>query len=399
MTSQSGEYDHAPADRSEHLPVVAKLLSDAFAGGEHVEEITRKYLGDCHYDWGTSQFIWQGDELVHHWGVWDYPMRVGSIRLRTAGVGAVVTKEAHRKRGLMHRAAGASFDAMSANGYHLSVLRGRHYAKYGYVRGWNYVTYRIAPDEIEAAVDVPSYALLEPDEQDAINRLYNKAHRQLSGTAVRPTYPMLDADDMQVYGWRDGKGVLEGYVRAVPDGEHHALRCLEATGDAESCLAVLADLMDQQGHASLQLFTLHHDHPLGQAVRRRACVIEDRYFKHSGWQVRMVNLHACLKTLTPEFEHRLKKSHLSTWEGTFHLLGAGEQAALSIRQGQVRVADDSEEVHALQAGHALARFMIGSDDPREIIRQEGVACQGEGAELADVLFPNLHPMLSHWDEF
>jgi predicted acetyltransferase len=67
-------------------------------------------------------------------------MRVGTARLKTAGIGAVVTREAHRNQGLMHAAAIESLNAMRALGYDLSVLRGRHYVKYGYARGWNYVT-------------------------------------------------------------------------------------------------------------------------------------------------------------------------------------------------------------------------------------------------------------------
>jgi hypothetical protein len=47
----------------------------------------------------------------------------------------------------------------------------------------------------------------------------------------------------------------------------------------------------------------------------------------------------------------------------------------------------------------IARFLIGSDEPEEIIQQGEMSCIGESAELAKVLFPNLHPVMSHWDEF
>ena len=32
----------------------------------------------------------------------------------------------------------------------------------------------------------------------------------------------------------------------------------------------------------------------------------------------------------------------------------------------------------------------------EVIQQEGIQCEGQDSELAQVLFPNLNPMLSHW---
>ena len=55
--------------------------------------------------------------------------------------------------------------------------------------------------------------------------------------------------------------------------------------------------------------------------------------------------------------------------------------------------------HVLQAGAVLGRFLIGSDEPDEIIQQEDLTCRGEAAELVRVLFPNLRPMMSHFDEY
>ena len=394
----SHPYLLTPGDADRHLDVVARFVSEAFAGGEHVEEIGQKYLRNGHYDWDTTQLIWDADELVHHWGVWGYGMRVDDVSLRTAGVGAVVTRESHRQRGLMHRAALASFDAMRANGYHLSVLRGRHYARYDYVRAWNYVTYRIERAAISARATAPAFQLLTPGMLDAVNHLYNTAHTRLSGTAVRPTYPILDKEDMQVYGWFDDQGLLCGYVRA-PVEEGNTLRCLEGAGDAEECLAVLGALMDERKQDSLELFSVHHQHPLSQALRTRACVIEERFFKQSGWQVRMVNLRACLQKLCPCFERRLQHSRMAGWEGILTLEGSRETADLSVSSGRVVVLDGSASAHFLRAGAALARFIIGSDQAEEIIRQEEVECGGDGAGLASILFPNLQPLLSHWDGF
>jgi hypothetical protein len=50
-------------------------------------------------------------------------------------------------------------------------------------------------------------------------------------------------------------------------------------------------------------------------------------------------------------------------------------------------------------GANIARFLIGSDEPDEIIRQADMECSGIAASLVRVLFPNLSPMMSHWDEY
>ena len=73
------------AEPPRHTQSIAQITADAFAGGQYVDEISQQYIGNCHYDWQTSRLIWAGDRLVHHWGVWGYPMRVGPIQLQTAG--------------------------------------------------------------------------------------------------------------------------------------------------------------------------------------------------------------------------------------------------------------------------------------------------------------------------
>ncbi len=53
----------------------------------------------------------------------------------------------------------------------------------------------------------------------------------------------------------------------------------------------------------------------------------------------------------------------------------------------------------LHGGAELGRFLIGSDEPDEIIRQGELVCSGMAFPLVRVLFPNLHPMMSHGDEY
>ena len=63
------------------------------------------------------------------------------------------------------------------------------------------------------------------------------------------------------------------------------------------------------------------------------------------------------------------------------------------------IAADANTDNILRGGANIARFLIGSDEPDEIIRQAEMECAGLSRPLARVLFPNLHPMLSLWDEY
>jgi hypothetical protein len=397
MPALPSQYKITPADRERHLLPIAQIISDQYAGGQHVTEISQQYVGNCHYDFDATRLVWDGDILVHQWGVWGYPMRIGSARLKTAGIGAVVTREAYRKQGLMHHAATESFGAMRELGYDVSVLRGRHYLKYGYVRAWNYVTYRLTRDEVPDSVLRWPHQPLDPSHLDETFALYNASHDAFSGTAVRPTYRTVESADLLLHGWFQ-ENKLIGYVRAVPTDDKKSLQCLEAAGDVEQGLAVLADLFKQGEYESLTFFTMHHDHPMLKRIRKGAVIVEDRYFDISGWRVRLVNLNSTLEKLHPLLEARLQNSRFEGWRGEL-CLDAGEQkATLQIEHGAVQVVDKASGGHTL-AGPALVRLLIGSDYPAEVIQQEGIRCKGQGFELAQVLFPNLNPMLSHWDEY
>ena len=388
-----------PADPKHHLMDIARITSTAFAGGQYVDEIANEYIGNCHYDWNVSRLIWDDKQLVHHWGVWGYLMRLESVQLAVAGVGAVTTLESHRKQGLMQEAALASFDAMYQKGYDLSILRGRHYVKYGYARAWNYITYRLKPEEIPTPLLQTPYQKLDAQYIPQMDALYNESHQAFSGTAIRPTYRIKSAEEMSAYGWLDKKGKLVGYLRArPPEDEKDDLQCLEAVGDSQQLLAVMNDLFKQGAYKSMSFFTLPPQHPLLQFIRLGNCIVENRYFAITGWRVKLINLRSTLEKIRPLLESRLKQSHLSNWNGQL-VLDAGEQkVGLDIRDGFIKITDAASTEHRILAGPGLGRLLIGSDEPDEVIHQENMTCSGDAPNLARVLFPNLYPMLSQWDE-
>ena len=404
MSPETNTFTMTSANPQAHFEPISRMISDEFAGGGYLDEISKKYIGGSHYDFDTTRLFWDRNQLIHHWGVWGYPMRVGSAQLKSAGVGAVVTREAYRKQGLMASAANASFMAMYDNGYDLSILRGRHYHKFGYRRAWNYVTKKlnpaaIPPEEIPHFELKRPYRALGPADMESINLLYNREYARFSGSCVRPTYPMLQDGEMKAYGWFDDRGHLAGYVRAVPTEDKTALQCLEAAGDPEQGLAVLKSLFAQEKYEQLHFFTMPEQHPMLQIVRRGACTVENRYFYHTGWQVRLVNLTSSLQKLLPQMEERLAASHLAGWQGSLYLDAGKQTAALKIAKGHIQLSQELPGEHRVHAGWAIARLLIGSDQASEIIQQEGITFSGQAVALVDALFPNLSPMMSHWDEF
>lgn len=387
-------------DPQEHLLPMGQLTADVFTAGQYVEQFCENYIGNSHYDWSVSRLVLDGDQFVHHWGVWGYQMRLESTVLEVGGIGAVATHADYRQQGLMHQAAEASFEAMRQAGYDLSILRGRHYVKMGYARAWNYVTLRFKPEDVAGLAPARPYLPLRPDQVGEMDALYNHTHARFTGTAIRPTFLNKHPDDIGTHAWFGPDGRLEGYIRAQPAEEDpKTLLCLEAAGDPRQGLAVLADLFKTGGYEKLACFTIPCRHPLAQLLRKGACTVEDRYFDTSGWRVKLINLESALQKMAPLFEKRLEESPFGGWQGCLVLDGGEQKAALHMRRGRVEVSAEGDSEHVLEAGPELARFLIGSDDAEEIMQQGDMRCGGLALPLVKTLFPNLHPMMSHWDEY
>ena len=103
--------------------------------------------------------------------------------------------------------------------------------------------------------------------------------------------------------------------------------------------------------------------------------------------------------MRPLLETRLQRSFYGYWHGELHLDAGEYEATLQINDSRVQVTGASPGEHSLRGGWDIARFLIGSDEPGEIIQQAGMVCTGEKAALASVLFPNLYPVMSHRDEY
>jgi hypothetical protein len=156
-------------------------------------------------------------------------------------------------------------------------------------------------------------------------------------------------------------------------------------------------------YEALHFFTLPNQHPILQIVRRGACIVEDHYFYHTGWQVRVINLASTLHKLLPILERRLSNSAFASWQGALRLVGGEQQNTLLIKDGGLELIVDSngtpKGVLTLDAGWELGRLIVGSDEPEEIFQQAQISSDGQTLALLNVLFPRQHPMMSHWDEF
>jgi hypothetical protein len=340
-------------------------------------------------------------DVVTHVGVWDLQMRVGHSFVRTAGVNLVCTHPKQRGRGLMRRTFGATLDALAECGYDISVLLGNEmYARFGYVPAWPTTEYivetaklpRIAPD-----VQVQPFDPYRLGSREALAPFYNRDHRGITGTVLRPTLQLGQAPNVPGdEGWflLDAAGNRVGYVLGCPNPDRSVYTISHAGGDSEQVLRVVAVLAQQRRCERVRFCRLPYKSPLCRRLRRNIPTLSSEpEQRDDNWWIPLFNLRTTLEKVAPELELRLAESHLHGWTGDVLITASQGQAALSIVSGRVTVVEPVRTEHTIEGGQEIAQLILGCEDPYETVEEAGVRLSGDARKLVGVLFPWQHPMM------
>ncbi len=388
-------------DRRTHRQAVLDLTGKTFGSPYWgwLEYCTKGgYVDGSHYDWDASTIGLIGTEIVTHWGIWGYDMRVGSGTLRTAGIGGVATHGERRKRGLMAATAAEGCRAAREAGYDVSVLFGisDFYHRFRYVRAWPGHAYRVEFRHLPTLNAPGRMRKIPPRHRQDLAALYNLHAEGLTGTAVRPTYGRR-AKTWSGWMWTDEAGAAAGYVFADAGGEN--LDVVDCAGETDAVLGALRRLCRRLGKRHVVLPSLHHDCELARRLRRGTCRIETRYTRRGDAMIRTLDLNRCLARLGGELERRLKASPLADWSGNLLIDDGEDKATLAIGDGKVAPAGATRTRHAVRGGAEIAQLLIGTDDPLETAAAFGTALTGDAADLLAALFPARDPTLAVWDHF
>lgn len=360
------------------------------------------YVDGSRYDWKASRIGILDGRIVTHFGVWDYQMRVGRSRLRTAGVGLVATHGEYRNRGLMARTVAGAIPAMREAGYDLSVLFGigNFYHRFGYTRAWSLPHYFLEAKELPQDGPRGKVFDLPCEPTPALDRLYNRCFATTTGTAVRPFYRTRTFGGYlrrKCRGWGPSRKRLSGYV--LYEIEASRLKCVEAVGDPEATLRVLGRLARESACSEVQFITLPYNSALARRLRRGNSRFELHHRRSGEAMARTIDLARTLENLSGELTRRLGTSPMAAWSGELLVANREESALLSVRQGRIGVNAGGRSRHAICGGDEITQLLLGTDDPQEIATEFQMRLSGDVKKLLPVLFPNHHPVLHSADHF
>jgi predicted acetyltransferase len=384
-------------------PKLIDLLSKTFAvtaGYWQGERICRDgYLLNSNYDWIASRVGKLDGEIVTHFGVWRLQVRVGRARILTAGIGSVATDGHHRKRGFLRQTANATLDALRGSDYDVSLLFGipNLYERFGYRRAWTFLNATIETHQISTKAIPRKLERCRSAARADLAALYNRENAKLTGTAVRPVFPLGNPlVESDAYLWKQHQQVT-GFV--FVGATENTLEVRSWAGDPEVILAVVRRLARTRGLATIQFRWIHYQSKLSQFLRRQNCDFKSEYRSSGGPMIRTISLQRFASRLLPELEHRLKESHLSGWCGDLLVDDSQESVTLRIKHGKIELLPGARSENSISGGEAIVQLLFGTDDPKETIDSGNIRLRGQAKLLVPVLFPNEYPALSFWDRF
>ncbi|RLD08135.1 MAG: hypothetical protein DRI44_10205 [Chlamydiae bacterium] len=380
-------------DKNKHKKQLAQIFAMTFPNNNFYKmyhDALDRYFYNSHYDWENSRVGLVDGKIVSHFGIWDYQMRIGKAQLKTAGIGAVLTHYEHRKHGYLKGTATSSLAAAKEAGYDFSILFGipDFYHKFGYSRAWNTSNYKISLNNLPKEKPELNVKKLKKSQYPEIEKLYNNATENLTGTAVRPTYNVYIKEDIG-YCWTDKKGKILGYVFVKI--KHDELECLEAIGNAEQILRAVAKIARQGLRTNVNFSFLHYELPVAKALRGKNCVVETHFEACGGPMAKIVNLKTTLQKLEAELTKRMKQSLIPDYTGELLISNSEEKVCLKINDGKVTVSDNSNTRNFIKGDYRLVEMIFGTTEPLETAESVGIKFGGEGKMLAKTLFPNRHP--------
>lgn len=381
------------------LPALAELCAKTFPSHRYFDNeayFRDRYLQNSHYDRRASLVGRIDDALVTHCGVFDYDMYIGAARVRTAGIGAVLTRYDVRGKGYMQQTFSAMCEGLVAQGYAMSVLFGieDYYDRYGYTRAWPMTTYEAHIQHMPHDVPRGAVRTCRPKDLTRLDRFYNRHTHGYTGYARRPTYRTWPRD---VVGYMvcDAAGHLKAYALFMLS--HDTLQCIEAIGNVDELLRLCARVMRQKTFRTLSFVKLHYTSPLAQRLRAGSVKEKIVYHENGEAMAKIVSLAAVLDACLPVLRERLETSAARQWRGSLTLTYHTESVTLVRKRGDLVCEHRARSGPCISGEAPLAQLILGTTSLEELCATGMLTADAEARAIGSILFPRQHPCLAHKD--
>lgn len=386
-------------DEKKHGRGVYSVVEPGWEKSDRPECVSGR-IKDSHYDWATSRVAIERDRIVAVWSVYDLTMRIATAKVRAAGVNCAAGPD-RSAGGIFERTALESLDAMRRAGYDLTITFDygeEFYRRLGYCIGWPELHWFIDVERLPSGgLGLRTREFTEMSElPQVLVDMYNQENSTATGTAVRPTYRRSKHPGLTrgVY-WLDEAGNPAGYLMGGFDYNPERFWYDEGAGDLDQRLRLLRTLAEKVGTKQIFFCRLPYMSELGRRLRSmEGCHIVARCPRY---MLAVLNARSLFTKLAPELSKRLKASHLSDWSGSLSVCYGDDRITLVIKRGQVSVVNGGQAQYGIEGESGIVSLIVGSEEPKEILKSSDLAVSGDCQELLEVLFPKQYPQMANHD--
>lgn len=333
----------------------------------------------------------------------DYSMRIGSIQVNMAGIGAVETHYEHRMKGYMRTLFEDTVHYMMGGDYEVSMLFGieNFYTKFGYISTLAGSQFTIKTRDAEVAAErAGKYTArpIQPQDMPEVLALHNAHNAERTGSIVRTLKNFEQFHKGTWYGtgvetllWENQAGQLLGYMvwDKYPKGVKVAE--LEARDEAlfPTMLAALAEQAIAKRCENITVF-MPPDHPFGEFAQRYGVEWTVTYPRYGSGMMRILNQKPLFKKLAPELERRLAASPLAGYSGVLDFRTDLGVTSLTFANGALTVGETPSDKFLALSQDKLMQLIVGYRSVRDVCDDAGVQRVGEIEPLLHVLFPKTY---------
>ena len=319
-------------------------------------------------------------------------MRIGSARVRMAGIAGVETKKEHRMKGYMRILFDDTLGYMRREGFDVSMLFGipNFYPKFGYATCMAAPRVSLKTRDAERAQGQTLPVLMRPvtpADLPFVVDLYNpvNAIRTCSVERTKDSFKGFvegTAWWMHAEGviFEQGEGRLAGY--AAWDKNDQAVDVIEVEAVDETLYPTLLYSIAQQAiskRCEHIRFHMPPDHPFAEFLQRYGCEWTITHPREADGMLRIMNQETLFARLRPELERRLSAARLDSAPGMVILRTDLGETALDFGGTDCLVLELPQD--------KLIQLITGYRSAHDLRNQSGVSITPGGESLLNVLFP------------